>query len=250
MNGWIKLHRKFLKWEWMTKPDMVVVFLYLLLSANSEDGQWQGITIKRGQVITGRKIMSKNLKISEQKCRYCVERLKSTNEITSQATNRYTIITIVKYEDYQGQDKKLTSKTARFTANKQPTNNHEQEEEEEEEDQEQEARAANAAPPGDIFTWKDWLDGLKQSPRRDIRLIGDYLREKGIKCESKQQAEQELRRNLRAARDLTAWSGPAIMATIKWLRDQGLSWTMETIAKNVALYQDYKGRDDDWPAEL
>ena len=33
-NGWIRLHKRFLQWEWLDKPEMVQLFLYLLLKAN------------------------------------------------------------------------------------------------------------------------------------------------------------------------------------------------------------------------
>jgi hypothetical protein len=49
--------------------------------------------------------------------------LKSTNEITIKTTNKFSIITIVKWEEYQSQDEKTTNKTTIKTTNKQPTNN-------------------------------------------------------------------------------------------------------------------------------
>jgi hypothetical protein len=79
-NGWIKLHRKFLKWEWSDNPKMVALFIHLLLSANHEDNKWHGITIKRGQVVIGRK---------------------STNEITIKPTNRFSVVSILNWSKYQ-----------------------------------------------------------------------------------------------------------------------------------------------------
>ena len=45
-TGWIKLHRKFLKWEWYSDINTKSLFLHLLLTANHKDKQWQGITVK------------------------------------------------------------------------------------------------------------------------------------------------------------------------------------------------------------
>ena len=101
MEGWLKLHRKFLEWEWFYIDEMVKLFIFLLLSANYEDKKWQGIEIKKGQFITGRKSLSESTKISEQTIRTCLERLKLTNEITIESTSKYSIITICKYNDYQ-----------------------------------------------------------------------------------------------------------------------------------------------------
>ena len=102
MEGWIKLHRKFCGWEWFNISEMVHLFIYLLINANHEDGNWRGISIKRGQIITGRNSLSENTGISSQTIRTCLSRLKSTNEITIKSTNKYSIITITKYDDYQG----------------------------------------------------------------------------------------------------------------------------------------------------
>ena len=51
MEGWIKLHRKILDWEWYTDAPVRILFEHLLLTANSEDKKWRGMTIKRGQTI-------------------------------------------------------------------------------------------------------------------------------------------------------------------------------------------------------
>ncbi len=101
MEGWIKLHRKIMQWEWYKIPNMYHLFSHLLLSANHEDGKWQGIDIKRGELITGLKAMNANTGISIQSIRTCIERLKSTGEITIKSTNKYSIITLCNYEEYQ-----------------------------------------------------------------------------------------------------------------------------------------------------
>lgn len=123
-NGWVKLHRKFQKWEWYQKSEVVHLFLHFLLSANHEDGKWQGQEVKRGQFITGLKKLNEQTGISTQSIRTVINLLKSTGEITSKSTNKYRIITVVKYNDYQDEYKCLTSKlTSKLTINQQSTNN-------------------------------------------------------------------------------------------------------------------------------
>jgi len=122
-KGWIKLHRKFIKWGWYQKSEMVHLFLHLLLSTNHENNEWQGVKIKRGQVITGRKQLKRDTGLSEQTIRTCLERLKSTNEITTKPTSKFTLITIVNWEDYQDRDKISTSKSTKRLTNNQPTTN-------------------------------------------------------------------------------------------------------------------------------
>lgn len=101
MEGWITLHRKFLTWEWFEKSEMVQLFIWLLLNANYADAKWQGVIIKRGQVLTTTSKIMEALRLSEQQARTCISRLKSTGEITCKSTNRYTIITICNYDRYQ-----------------------------------------------------------------------------------------------------------------------------------------------------
>jgi len=122
-NGWIKLHRNILKWEWYQKSEVVHLFLHLLLLANHEENKWQGLTINRGQCATGRKSLSVALYMSEQKIRTNLNKLKSTNEITIKSTNKFSIITIVKWEQYQAKEDKATSKITKTLTNKQPTDN-------------------------------------------------------------------------------------------------------------------------------
>ena len=123
MDGWIKLHRKFIKWEWYDDINTKVLFLHLLLTANHEQKQWHGVTINRGQVLVGRKKLSKNIGLSEQQTRTSINKLKSTNEITTKSTNKYTIITIVNWDEYQKQTKNQPAKqpSKQLTSNQQVT---------------------------------------------------------------------------------------------------------------------------------
>lgn len=124
MGEWIKLHRKFLDWEWYNKPLTKIVFLHLLLKANWKDGKFQGHEIKRGSCVVGLLSMSKSLGLTIQNIRTALTHLKSTNEITIKSTNKFSVITIVKYEEYQQDKTKSTSKTTnKLTNNQQTTNN-------------------------------------------------------------------------------------------------------------------------------
>lgn len=109
MEGWVKLHRKLLDWEWYQNSEMVHVFIHLLISANHEPGRWQGIDIKRGQFISSRDKLALATGISHQTIRTCLERLKSTNQVTSEPTSKYTLYTIVNYEEYQCKENESTN---------------------------------------------------------------------------------------------------------------------------------------------
>lgn len=100
-GGWIKVHRKIVDWEWWSDHNTTRLFMYLLLMATHEDIKFQGKVIKRGQLVTTRIKLSEATGLSEQSVRTSLNHLKSTNEITTKVTNKFTIITICKYEDYQ-----------------------------------------------------------------------------------------------------------------------------------------------------
>jgi DNA-binding transcriptional MocR family regulator len=101
MDGWIKLHRKMLDWEWYNNNNTKIVFLHLLLTANHKEKKWKGITIKRGQKLTSIQHLAEDTNLSTQQVRTALDKLKSTNEITTKSTNKNTLITIEKYSDYQ-----------------------------------------------------------------------------------------------------------------------------------------------------
>lgn len=104
MEGWIKLHRKMLEWEWYNDNNTKIVFLHLLLTANHKEKKWQGITIKRGQKLTSLQHLAEETNLSMQQVRTALDKLKSTNEIATKSTNRNTLITIEKYSNYQDKD--------------------------------------------------------------------------------------------------------------------------------------------------
>lgn len=115
--GWIKLHRKIVEWEWYQDSNTKSLFLHLLLTANHKDNYWQGIQIKRGQIVTGLHSLSVQLKISVQSLRTSIKKLKSTNEITIESTNKNSIITLNNYNTYNDNNIEDNNQT-----NKRPTN--------------------------------------------------------------------------------------------------------------------------------
>ena len=127
-NGWIKLHRKIINTSWYYKRSAVVhLFIHLLIKANHQENKffWNGkeITIKRGEFITGLNKLSEETGISIQSIRTALTILKSTNTITIKSTNKFSIIQIVNYDQYQSEEEKLTSKlTSKVTNNQQTTN--------------------------------------------------------------------------------------------------------------------------------
>ena len=115
MSGWIKIHRSILEWEWYEDTNTFRLFMHLILKANHKDKNYKGKLIKRGSLVTGRELLSVETGLTVQQIRTCLERLKSTNEITIKSGSKGTEIQIVKYNEYQ-----LVTNDA---TNKQPTSN-------------------------------------------------------------------------------------------------------------------------------
>ena len=124
---YIKLCDKIVDWEWFTDGNMLKVWLYLLVKAQYADGKYRGVEVKRGQLLTGRKLIANETRLSEQQVRTCINRLKSSGQITIESTNQYSLITIVKYDDYQGSDsyniQQIIQTANQPITNGQPTDN-------------------------------------------------------------------------------------------------------------------------------
>jgi TusA-related sulfurtransferase len=116
-NGYIKLHRSILDWEWFHDENVYRVFTYLLLNAKWEGDQWEGMELNAGQLITTYPQLSKDLGLSIRNVRTILTKLKSTGELTVKTTNKFSIITIENWAKYQGgvdeSDRQTDSQTDR-----------------------------------------------------------------------------------------------------------------------------------------
>lgn len=114
-QGWIKLHRQILEWEWYSDNNCFRLFLHLILKANHKEKRFKGIELKIGSIVTSRDLLARETGLSSQQIRTALSKLISTNEITSVTSSQGTIIQIVSYEKYQVATNEIT--------NEQPTNN-------------------------------------------------------------------------------------------------------------------------------
>jgi len=122
-TGWVMIHRSLIEWEWFQDQNTLQVFMYLLLMANHKPHKYQGINLQRGQLITGRKKIAQVTGLSEQSVRTSLKRLKTTNNITSTSTNKYSIISIVNYDKYQTKNESTNQPYNQQDTNNQPATN-------------------------------------------------------------------------------------------------------------------------------
>lgn len=103
-NGWVKLHRSMLDWEWYTDINVCRLFTHMLLKANHKDKNWRGILIKRGQTLTSLNTLESETGLSKSQIRTAIKKLNSTQEIAQQSHSQYTVFTIKNYDSYQVDD--------------------------------------------------------------------------------------------------------------------------------------------------
>lgn len=127
-EGFILIHRKITKWEWYQNPNTFRVFIHCLLMANFVDGRFEGREVKRGQFVTSLPNLAKQTSLTIQQVRTALEHLKSTGEITDKGYSKYRVITVVKYDDYQNDNRQNNRQVTdnQQTDNRQVTDNQQQ----------------------------------------------------------------------------------------------------------------------------
>ena len=115
LEGWVKLHRKIIDWEWYTDENTFRLFLHLLIKVSRKDFNYCGMRLKAGQIVTGRIKLAQELKLTERQIRTALTKLKTTNEIAIKSTSQYSVITLNNWVDYQQNDQQ---KDQRATSNR------------------------------------------------------------------------------------------------------------------------------------
>ena len=123
-QGYIKLYRSLLRWEWYDDANTFRVFVHLLLTVNHEPQKWHGITIDRGQRLASFSKIAGELRLSVQNIRTSIDHLKSTGEVTCRSQGGHSIFTVVNYNLFQ----QLTSQptNSQQSPNKALTNDQQQ----------------------------------------------------------------------------------------------------------------------------
>ena len=102
-EGWIKAFRSLRKWRWYKDHITKSVFIDLLLSVNIVDCDFENITVHRGQVVTSYNSIAEANGISYQQARTAIKKLKTTGEIIVTRHPKFSVISIVNYDLYQGE---------------------------------------------------------------------------------------------------------------------------------------------------
>jgi hypothetical protein len=104
--GFIKIHRALFE-NWIAdEPEALAVWVRILSEANFADKKkkFNGsiIEVKRGQLIFGLNAFSDRSGVSVMKLRRIISDMEADGMINRQKTNRYSLLTVVSYDSYQG----------------------------------------------------------------------------------------------------------------------------------------------------
>lgn len=112
-NGWIKLHRKMLQNPIVTKtPEHFSVWIYLLLNTTHQPFTtvWNGkpITLQPGQLITSNRSIANYFKIDKMRAYRIIKDFEKGDKLTEEsrlitikAKKKGSLITVVKWDEYQ-----------------------------------------------------------------------------------------------------------------------------------------------------
>lgn len=105
--GWIKLHRRITEWHHWSSPNVLATFIHLLTLANYEPKEWNGIVVQRGQLVTSERNFAEEVGIARSTLRRVLLLLQETGEIEMEIVTvgdrkECTLITVLNYNEYQG----------------------------------------------------------------------------------------------------------------------------------------------------
>ena len=123
-NGFVKLPRTILEWEWYDHPDVFRIYIHLLIKVNYAPARWRGMDILEGEHITSTAKLSKELNMSEFKVRESLSKLEKTGFLKKTTTNKFTKLKLLQYgADLNNTDVKLKQNAVQTTSKVQPNQN-------------------------------------------------------------------------------------------------------------------------------
>lgn len=139
-GGYIKIHRSMLDWEWYQDDRCVRLLLHLHLKANYSPGRWKGKEVGAGQMVTSSFQLAGQLGWSRSAVIRTMDKLKMCGEVDTTSDNKWTLVTLRKWDKFQVDPKKPDSKrVSNRTANGQQTREQPDTIEEGEEEEEEQA---------------------------------------------------------------------------------------------------------------
>ena len=125
--GWVRLHRKILESSLFQNHNAFIVFSACLMLASHEKKKFpfngSDVEIEPGEFITGIYRLSEQTCLSPRKVRTALDYLKTTSRLTIKTSNKFSLVKINKWVEYQTNDKHSDKQMT----NKRQTNDYNQE---------------------------------------------------------------------------------------------------------------------------
>ena len=97
----IKLDRNILTWRWFKDHNTFKLFVFLLLTANTTDKEFEDVIIKRGQLATSYPSLAGQTNLTIKQVRVALGHLKRTGEVAVSTTPKFSVVTVKNYDKYQ-----------------------------------------------------------------------------------------------------------------------------------------------------
>lgn len=185
-QGWVRVYRKSIDSSVWSSPNIWFVWSWCLMKANhtSHFFPFNGVDveIKPGSFITGiNKAIAELPTFTPQRYRSALTYLKSTGRITVQSNNKYSVITIVKWENYQldnRQDNKPI--TNQQQTNNKPITTYKNDKKEKNDKEVREIESVAPQPPTPKSKMIEFLESVKENSERLEKFIKLIAENKGI----------------------------------------------------------------------
>jgi len=130
-RGYVWIWRKISDSGILQNHKLTAFWIWCLIKASHKTHKlmvgFKEVELQPGQFIFGRRTAAKELKMSEQSLRTCLNSCKTSSKLTLEVTHQYSIITICNWELYQGSQNGSNPQTNPRLTHDQPTTNHKQE---------------------------------------------------------------------------------------------------------------------------
>ncbi|WP_241639988.1 DNA replication protein [Rosenbergiella epipactidis] len=104
-KGFALLHRKIMETPFYKDAEASHLWVHLLLRANYEpvviQTDYGDVMCQRGEFLTGRNTLAEETGLTSDRVKSLIRKFKNLGMISTKSTNRFTVIQVVKYDEYQ-----------------------------------------------------------------------------------------------------------------------------------------------------
>lgn len=196
------------------------------------------VNVERGQLAYSQVTLAKRWQWSRDKVRRYLKELENNKDIIQQNNEVTTLITIIKYDYWQGNNT-TNDTTEKHQKNIRKTSNdtHKKKNKKKKKDNKDNKYIAKNSfrEESQVFSFDQWLGGVIANKQPHIALIGRYLKYKNAQLASKKVANDEIKRWVKDARYLADFSEERIQKTIKKVESKYPDmWNLSTVRKEIA----------------